>query len=119
MSIETQKVMTGEMVQAGIFIVVFLILLAAITVASGSKLSKLFHVLADGAKKEFVTKPGWVSLATFFVVAAMCFAFLLIHEVKSFLVLVFHLQDADQWFTLPLAIGAPILTLTLNFIFIG
>lgn len=49
----------------------------------------------------------------------MCFAFLLIHEVKDFLVLVFHLQEPKQWFTAPMAIGTPILALLCNFVFIG
>ncbi len=111
--------MTSELVKSVIMILCFLLLLSVIAYIANKKAYSLFKLLEKGGKAEFTSKPGWLSLAIVLVVAVMSTIFLLVTEVKSCLAMIFGLEHKEGAFSISLAFFATIVTLIINFIFVG
>lgn len=102
-----------------VIILFFLLLLYLITHITGIKFKSLVQLFMIGTKPEFFTKPGWISLAGVLLVAAFCWACMVLHETVKIVCLTFKITFQQEWFSVGVAIVCTIIVFIVNLLFIG
>lgn len=99
---------------------IFIILLLIIAKVAGKKAQELLEILIKGAKKEFTTRPGGISLITVIIVALVAMIFILVTEVRTAFLAITGLEnEKNEVVSFAVGIFSILSAMLLNFSFIA